>query len=74
MGQRIHKLGDEWERVLIFYSDGIEFAVILDRSEGTILFANEEEWGSDRRFARLDAPSLEMFVDELFQGFAMFWA
>ena len=47
----------------------VKVAIILTRTECSILFRNEEEWGSLWRFGGYNASSLKMFFNESLAGF-----
>ena len=42
----------------------VKVAIILTRTECSILFQNEEEWGSLWGFGGYDASGLKMFINE----------
>ena len=47
----------------------VKIVIVLTRAECSILFWNEEEWGSLWGFRRYDASSLKMFIDESLANF-----
>ena len=47
----------------------IKVAIILTRTECSILFGNKEEWGSLWGFGGYNASGLKMFFDESLAGF-----
>ena len=49
----------------------VKVAIVLARSECSILFWDEEEWGSLWGFGGHDASGLKMFFDESLTGFLL---
>ena len=47
----------------------VKVAIILTRTECSILFWNKEEWGSLWGFGGYNASGLKMFIDESLAGF-----
>ena len=47
----------------------VKVAMILTRTECSILFQNKEEWGSLWGFGGYNASGLKMFIDESLAGF-----
>ena len=65
----IDQLRNEWERIPIVDGMAVKVAIILTRMKCSILFRNEEEWGSLWGFGGYNASGLQMFFDESFAGF-----
>ena len=47
----------------------VKVAIVLTRVECSILFRNEEEWGSLWGFGEYNASGLKMFIDESLASF-----
>ena len=66
--ESIHELSDEWEWGGVVHSEGVQSAVILDRSEITIFLLNEEEGECIRGFGLADVSLFKVLCDEFLQG------
>ena len=60
----INEFGDQREGITVLYGQGIEFPIVLNRSEITQLLFDEEEGGRNWQFRGTDATSLEVFFQE----------
>ena len=62
--QFVNEGGDEGKRVGIFDRVLIEIAIILARSQSTVLFLNKETWGGLGGSGFPNLARLEVFIDE----------
>jgi hypothetical protein len=62
---------DEQEGIFILDSPVVYFAVVLDGSQLSILFLDKEEGACDAGVRTNDGSSLQMFLEELFQGYSL---
>ena len=66
--EAIHKLSDEREWGGIANSEGVQSAVVLDRSEVTVLLLDKEEGKHVGGFRLAYVPLFKVFCDKLLQG------
>src|ERR1700722_19434542 len=63
----VYEFGDQRKGVTILHGQGIEFPVVLDRSEITRFLFDEEEGGGDRLFRRTDSTGFQILFKEFVQ-------
>src|SRR3984957_17523116 len=61
----VYEFRDQGEGITVLHGQGIEFPVILDRSEVTRLLFDEEEGGRDWRFRRAETTGFQIFFKEI---------
>jgi len=68
----VHHLVDVQERITVLDCNVVEFAIVNDRSAGSILFPNKEHQGSDRTVgvSRFSPTSIEHLIED-FSAFHM---
>ena len=66
----VNEVRDQREGVCISDSVAVEVLVVLTGSEASILFFDEEEWGSLGGIGWMDFPRAKIFINELICGFS----
>jgi len=57
-----NKFGDKGEGVPVLDSYSVQYAIVLDQLERTILLFNEEHWGCDGGLGGLDLSSTQVLL------------